>query len=128
MNRSTLASLSTLGLMALAFVLYFIPRLPEAFATTTITITGWNVPSGTTFQHGLIVLILPMATMALFAGLPLMVEQRGPIVVTMGLIGLTIGSVIGMMSLTATGPTDISFGFVVVSSLFLILWLWKGGS
>jgi hypothetical protein len=128
MKRSVLASIATLGLMTLAFLLYLMPWVPQAFATTTITITGWNVPSGTTFGHGLVVLLLPMATMALFAGLPLMVEQRGPIVVTMALIGLTIGSVIGMMSLTATGPTDISFGFVVVSGLSLILWLWKGGS
>lgn len=126
--RGFVAPVVTLALMALAMLLYFVPRLPEAIAATTTTVTGWNVPSGTTFQHGLVALVLPMATMSLFASLPMIVDQRGPIVVTMALIGLTLGSIIGMMSLTATGATDISFGFVVVSGLFLVLWLWKGGS
>ena len=125
MNRLAIA---TLGLMGLAFLLEMGPALPKALATitTTTTITGWNVPNGTTFQHGLVVLILPLATMGLFAGLPLIVDQRGSIVVLMALIGLTLGGIIGMMSLSAVATTDISFGFVVVSGLYLFLWLWKG--
>lgn len=119
---------ATLGLMGLALLLEVGPSLPKALATitTTTTLTGWNVPNGTTFGHGLVVLILPLATMGLFAGLPLMVDQRGPIVVLMALIGLTLGGIIGMMSLSSVAATDVSFGFVVVSGLYLFLWLWKG--
>lgn len=123
--KSLLQSVAAIGLMAAGFILYLFPSIPIAAATTT-TIIGWNVPNATTFGHGLIELILPLAGMGLFASFPLMVEQKGSMVVTMSLIGLLAGNLLGMMSLSATDPTDISFAFPIVAGMFLVLWLWKG--
>ena len=129
--KSFLGWVGTLGLIALAFVLYALPQLPETAYAATTTIIGWNFPNAATFGNGLMALILPIAGVGLFAGIPIALGTRGDFVVTMTLIGLTIGSVLGTLTTTLTGPSSsglIPFGLIVESGLFLVLWMWKGGA
>lgn len=123
------AVIGSVAFVTFGLALAFIPGLQEAVATTTtITITGWNVPSGTTFGNGLVALILPLVTMGAFAGLPLVLEQRGGIIVTMAFIGYIIGAAAGMLSFpTTSGPTLIPFANIIIAVVLLIVWLWKSG-
>ena len=119
--------LVALGLMAFALIIYAGPSIPSVMASTiTTTIIGWNVPNATNLGNGIVALILPFTVMAMFAGIPLLFEQRGDSIVTMALTGFTIGSVAGMLSLTAVSATIIPFAMVIVSGIFLVIWLWKG--
>lgn len=99
----------------------FIPLV----TTTTTTIIGWNVPSGTTFSNGVLFLLMPLATMGLFAGFPMLFEQRGDIIVTLSLVGFAVGSVAGLLSLTASNTTAYPFAIPVIAVFLLIMWLWK---
>lgn len=97
----------------------------ELVTTTTTTIIGWNVPSGPTFSNGLLFLVMPLATMGLFAGLPMLFEQKGDIIVTLALIGFAIGTIAGLLSLTSSNTTAYPFAVAVISVFLLIVWLWK---
>lgn len=125
MKRNEIIGLATvLGIFAVTFVVYGIP-VATAFPLTT-TITGWNIPSANTLSIGLIPLLLPLATMGIFAGIPLALEQRGSFVVTMAFAGLLIGSILGMLSLNGSNPGLITFALPVTIGIFLVLHLWKG--
>ena len=93
------------------------------------TIIGWNVPSSANFMNGIIALIIPLAGVGLFAGIPTAFGMRGDLVVTMALIGMTVGSVLGTLTLTLSGggsTGSIPFALVMLSGTMLVLWLWRG--
>lgn len=117
----------TILLMAAGFAIYLIPRASAFPVATTTTVIGWNVPSGTTFNNGLLFLIMPLAVMGLFAGFPMLFEQRGDIIVTLALIGFSIGSIAGLLSLTASNTTAYPFAIPIIAVLLLIFWIWRTG-
>jgi hypothetical protein len=126
--RRLLAYLASIGFVVFTLAVYLHPEAAYAFTTTittTQTITGWNVPSATTFNHGIIFLMMPLLTMGLFAGFPMLFDQKGDIIVTTALVGFTIGAVAGMLSLSSVAATDIPFAIVIISAFLLVVWVWK---
>lgn len=126
--KSLLIWAGGIALMLLALLLYALPDLPLTAYAATTTIIGWNFPNGTTFNNGMFGLILPLAGVGLFAGIPIALDYRGDFIVTMTLIGLLVGSLLGMLSMNANNPTLIPFGLVVEAGVFFGLWMWKGGT
>ena len=104
--------------------------IPFGLVTTT-TVIGWNVPNGTTFNNGLEILLFPLITMGLFVALPMVLGRKGDFVVTMALLGMLVGSIFGMLTITLSGVGStgvIPFGVTVTSAVLFGVWMWKGGS
>ena len=100
------------------------------FLVTTSTVIGWNVPSGTTFSNGLEVLVFPLVMMGLFVAIPIAFDRKGDFVVTMALLGMLVGSIFGMLTITLTGAGStgvIPFGVLVTSGILFGVWMWRGG-
>ena len=127
MNKGTIASSAVLGILFLALLSWLgLPRVVYAITTTT-TVTGWLVPDSTHFNNGIGALLFPLVGIGLFTSFPLILGYRGDLVVTMALVGLTIGSIMGMLSLTGSSNSVIPFALPVVAAADLLLWLWQGG-
>lgn len=125
--RSLIISVAVVGMLATAFLLY---SIPPVLAVSTTTVIGWNVPSGTTFGNGLQTLIFPLIGMGLFVMFPLAFDRKGDFVVTMALLGMLVGSIFGMLTITLSGVGStgvIPFGVLVVAAIQFVVWMWKGG-
>ena len=127
MNKGAVSSGAVMGIIVLAFIVYlWMPQVVHAITTTT-TVTGWLIPDSAHFNNGIGALLFPLIGVGLFTSFPLILGYRGDLVVTMALVGLTIGSVMGMLSLTGSSNSVIPFALPVVAGADLLLWLWKGG-
>jgi hypothetical protein len=124
-SRTIVGYLGTIGLLALGFIVYLIPRLPEAYALTTVTITGYAIPNSAGLGYGTIILLIPIIVMGLLVGLTKQIGLEGEVQSFIMKLGLLIGCVLGMLSLNATSPTLIPFAFPIVSAVYFITYVWK---
>jgi len=125
------AIVSALAVAVLGGLGFLVMALPTpAFALVTSTIIGWNFPNGTTLNNGLEILIFPLVVMGVFVALPLAFQRKGDFVVTMALLGMLVGSLFGLLTITLSGTGSngvIPFGVAVETGLLFALWMWKGG-
>lgn len=126
MRNQAIGYIGTAGLLAMAFVFYFIPSVPEAAAlTVTQTVTGYAIPNANGLNYGLVPFLLPIIMMGLFAAISKGVGIEGETNSFVIKFGLFIGCLLGMLSLTSSAPTLVPLGFPVVAGVFLITYIWK---
>ncbi len=121
-------TLFTVVVIFLAFLLYLSPAVVRAITTTVTsdaTVTGQNAPNATNLGHGVFAILLPLSCATLFSLLGFALGQRGNSIVTLILIGNLIGNIFGMLTFQGVNPTSIPFALVVLSILWLGLWLWR---
>ena len=64
----------------------------------------------------------------LFAGMGRILGLEGDLGVTLVLIGLTTGGLMGILALgNSTAGNLIPFALIIVPGVDLLLWVWKGG-
>lgn len=123
-KNSLLGYLGTAALFTAAFFLYFVP--PPAFGVvTTTSVIGLAFPNATTLGDALIPFILPIIIMGFFVWLTRatgMVGETGSLVLKLGLF---VGCLLGMLSLTTSAPVQITIGFAMVPAVYLVTYLWK---
>jgi hypothetical protein len=125
-HRTIIGYLGTLGLFFMAFILYFIPRLPEAVALTTVTVTGYAIPNSAGLGYGILIFLIPIVVMGLLVGLTTQIGIQGDMQSFVMKLGLLIGCIFGMLSISSTAPTVIPFAFPIVAAVYFITYLWKG--
>ena len=124
--KGLLSGLAVGGIGVLAFL--SVGLASPAFATTTTTIIGWLAPDGAHFNSGIPVLMWAMLGVALFTIVGRAMDLHGDVVVTLALLGLVLGSLMGMLSLgNSTIGNSLPFALPVVAGADLVLWLWQGG-
>jgi hypothetical protein len=121
---------ATLGLMALAFIVYLTPS-QVAFALTTTstitaTVTGYAIPNAQTLGVGGTPFVLIIAVLGLFVGLSAGIKLEGSTNSFVIKLGLFVGCLLGMLSLNSTAPTLVPVGFPVVAGVYMITYVWKG--
>ena len=123
MNR-ILRCLTVISVMASAFLIY-LPSPAAAFYSTT-TVIGYAIPDATHLGYGVFLFIMPIAILALFLGLARGMDIGGPSGSFLIRFALLIGSLLGMLSLTASPLNYVPIAFPVVSALYVLTYLWKG--
>ena len=125
--KSIIASAIASGFMILAFGLAVGLPFPVHAFTSTTTIIGWLVPDGAHWNNGIAAMLFPIIGVALFSIMARLLDQPGDMVVTFSLVGLTMGALVGMLSINASSSNVIPFAMPVVAAIDLVLWLWQGG-
>jgi hypothetical protein len=114
--------LGTLGAMAFAFLLYSIPSLPTVSARTVI---GYAVPNAASLGYGVPLLILPIIIGGLFVGLGYGLSLEGYMGSFLLKLGLLIGCIVGMLSVTSSAPLVVPLAFTLAAATYFITYLWK---
>lgn len=97
--------------------------------TTTVTVIGWNAPSGIMYGNGIVAFLFSLVGMAAFGTFPAIVKYRGDFTVTLMLAGAVLGLMVA--TLPANGASNnlvVPIGVIAVGAFFEILWLWKGAT
>lgn len=135
-KNSFLGSLATVGILGAGFVLYLIPTLPEAFAgtttstfatftTSTQSIIGYAIPNAAGLSAALIPFLLPIIVCGLLIGLTGALKLEGDMQSFVMKLGLLIGCLLGMLSLTFTPADLVPFAFPFIAAVYFITYLWK---
>ena len=119
-------------MFALGFVLYA-PSIPEAFASSTISggvtvtssIIGYAIPNAAGLSAALIPFLLPIVTCGLLIGLTGALKLEGDMQSFVMKLGLLIGCLLGMLSLTFTPADLVPFAFPFIAAVYFITYLWK---
>ena len=123
MNRSALVMVCIIGGMGVLSA--FAPSAVMALTTTTTTIIGQNVPSASKIGNGVVAFILPIVVMGFVVGLANVLGNKGESNSILIKLGLMVGALLGMMSLTPTLANSIPFALPLVAGVYLITYLWK---
>jgi hypothetical protein len=126
MKPQTLSAVAVLAMMIAGISFVLVPTARVAYATT-YSITGWLVPDAAHFNAGIPVLIFCLLGMAFVAMLGRIVglNRNTP---TLALLGLLIGSMIGLLSLgNSTAGNFTPFALPIMAGADLALYVWMGG-
>jgi hypothetical protein len=132
MKPQTFSALAVLVLIFAGISFVLVPTARVAYASTTTlgmiySITGWLVPDAAHFNAGIPVLIFCLLGMAFVAMMGRIVglERNTP---TLALLGLLIGSMIGLLSLgNSTSGNFTPFAVPIMAGADLALYVWMGG-
>ena len=123
MIRRLLGYAGAAAIMGCGLLIYSHP----VFAVTqTQTVIGYAIPNANGLSAGLIPFILPILVTGLFVGLTKFIGLDGSMNSFVIKMGLLIGSLLGMLSLTTANATLIPFAFPFIAAVYLITYLWKG--
>ena len=126
--RNAIISAVLVGVMSsLAFLLFLPSSTAYALTTSTNSITGWLAPDGAHLNAGIPIILFSLLGVFMGAIIAQMVNLKGSLA-TFSLFGLVFGSLLGVLSLgNATSGNVVPFGLIVVASVDLAFYLWKGG-
>jgi hypothetical protein len=125
MKPQALSAVAVLALMVAGASFILVPTSKVAYAT--FTVTGWLVPDAAHFNAGIPVLIFCLLGMSFVAMMGRIVglEKNTP---TLALLGLFIGSMIGLLSLgNSTSGNFTPFAVPIMAGADLALYIWMGG-
>ena len=127
--KRLISILASVAFVAFGLAIAMLGEIPTAFGTTsTSTITGWNVPDMTHLTYSLFPLILPLGMAAFFVSFAMYFKTKGDFVVTLLLIGLSIGSTFGMLGSGGPGSStaNIPIAQTILTWFITALWIWQG--
>lgn len=114
------------------FALTLILAIPGALANTlsftstaTQSVTGYAVPTGTGLGNGLVAFILPIVITGLFLMLAGGLRLTGQVNSFIIKLSLFLGSLVGMIGLTAANTDNVPIGLTLVTGTYLITYVWK---
>jgi hypothetical protein len=124
--KTLAASLGTLALFGLGFLLYLHPVPAYAVVTTTVTVIGNAVPNSAGLSNTVVAFILPLIITGFFVVVMRGLKVEGAINTFIIKLGLFLGCIFGMLSETAAAPIAIPIALPIVAGVYLVTYLWKG--
>lgn len=119
---------------SIAGLLYFGPSIPSAYASASsstfstisaISLIGYAIPNASGLGAALVPFILPILVTGLLLLLTHYMSLGGEINSLVLKVGMFVGCLLGMLSLTASAATLIPFAFPVVSGIYVVTYVWK---
>jgi hypothetical protein len=112
--------------IALLVFCSFIPVVSASpLALSTSTVTGFAIPNAAGLNNGIFSLLIPVVIAGLLLSLMAMIGVEGELNSFIIKLGLMVGGLLGMLSVSSAPATIIPFAIPVVCAIFLVTYMWK---